>query len=154
MEHADRDKCKIVFTLPEAMTKFSGEKNLKLSLIARQRNLLTYLNLQSFERSRYFFLRQKQNSPITSHARLASCKECFHISNRPLPIQVHSHEIFKFLDTETWFLLNKFCQSASLFNFKGKKIPTGRGGLEPGMLARQFSTLTTRPPRNRYRNLV
>ena len=51
--------------------------------------------------SRVFFLRQKQNSPISSHARLASCKECFHISNRPLPIRVHSHEISKFLDTET-----------------------------------------------------
>ena len=26
-----------------------------------------------------------------------------------------------FLDSETWFLLNKCCQSVSLFNFKGKK---------------------------------
>ena len=32
---------------------------------------------------------------------LASCKECFHISNHPLPIHVHPHEISKFLDTET-----------------------------------------------------
>ena len=38
-------------------------------------------------------------------------------SNRPLPIHLHSHEISKFLDTETKFLLNKCCQSASLFNF-------------------------------------
>ena len=31
------------------------------------------------------------------------------------------NEISKFLDSET-FLLRKCCQSASLFNFKGKKI--------------------------------
>ena len=37
MEHADGDKCKIVFTSPEAMMEFSGEKKLKLSLIARQK---------------------------------------------------------------------------------------------------------------------
>ena len=40
----------------------------KISLSARQKYLLTYVNLWLFERSRYFFLRQKQNSPITSHA--------------------------------------------------------------------------------------
>ena len=38
MEHADGDKCKIVFTSPEAMMEFSGEKMLKLSLSARQKN--------------------------------------------------------------------------------------------------------------------
>ena len=76
--------------------EFSGEKKLKLSLSA-----LTYVNLSSFERSRYFFLRHKQNYPITSHATQASGKECFHISNRPLPIHVHSHEISKFIGTET-----------------------------------------------------
>ena len=27
MEHADGDKCKIVFTSPEAMMEFSGEKS-------------------------------------------------------------------------------------------------------------------------------
>ena len=27
MEHADGDKCKIVFTSPEAMIEFSGEKS-------------------------------------------------------------------------------------------------------------------------------
>ena len=123
MEHADGDKCKIVFTSPEAMMEFSGEKKVKHSLSARQKNPLTYVNLWSFERSRYFFRGQKQNSPITSHARLVSYKGCFHILNRPLPIHVHSHEISKFLDTETWFLLNKCCQSASLLNFKGKKLP-------------------------------
>ena len=32
MEHADGDKCKIVFTTPEAMIEFSGEKNLKTAL--------------------------------------------------------------------------------------------------------------------------
>ena len=32
MEHADGDKCKIVFTSPEAMMEFSGENKLKLSL--------------------------------------------------------------------------------------------------------------------------
>ena len=32
MEHADGDKCKIVFTSPEAMMEFSGEKKLNLAL--------------------------------------------------------------------------------------------------------------------------
>ena len=45
MEHADGDKCKIVFTSPEAMMEFSGEKNLKLSLSARQKTRLSYVNL-------------------------------------------------------------------------------------------------------------
>ena len=45
MEHADDDKCKIEFTSPEAMMEFSGEKKLKLSLSARQKTLLTYVNL-------------------------------------------------------------------------------------------------------------
>ena len=48
MEHADGDKCKIVFTSPEAMMEFSGEKTLKLSLNARQKtlfSLLSYVNL-------------------------------------------------------------------------------------------------------------
>ena len=45
MEHADGDKCKIVFTTPEAMTEFSGEKRLKHSLSARQKTVLTYVNL-------------------------------------------------------------------------------------------------------------
>ena len=45
MEHTDGDKCKIVFTSPEAMMEFSGEKKFKLSLSARQKNLLTYVNL-------------------------------------------------------------------------------------------------------------
>ena len=38
--------------------------------------LLTAVNLYSFERSRNFFLRRKQNYPITSHATTALCKEC------------------------------------------------------------------------------
>ena len=29
IEHADGDKCKIVFTSPEAMMEFSGEKKVK-----------------------------------------------------------------------------------------------------------------------------
>ena len=37
MDHADGDKCNIVFTSPEAMMEFSGEKKLKLSLSARQK---------------------------------------------------------------------------------------------------------------------
>ena len=45
MEHADGDKCKIVFTSPEAMMEFSGEKKLKLNLSARLKTLLTYVNL-------------------------------------------------------------------------------------------------------------
>ena len=91
---------------------------------------------------------------IKIHTRLASCKDCFHISNRPLPIHVQSHEISKFLDTETLFLLKKCCQSASLLKFKGKKMPMCRAGFEPGVplgvLEWQSSTLTTRPQRNRF----
>ena len=45
MDHADGDKCNIVFTSPEAMMEFSGEKKLKLSLSARQKTLLSYVNL-------------------------------------------------------------------------------------------------------------
>ena len=40
MEHTDGDKCKIVFTSPEAMMEFSGEKKLKLSFSARQKPFL------------------------------------------------------------------------------------------------------------------
>ena len=58
---------KIVLTSPEAMVEFSLGKKLKL---------LTAVNLYSFERSRNFFLRRKQNYPITSHATTALCKEC------------------------------------------------------------------------------
>ena len=32
MEYADSDKCKIMYSSPEAMVEFSGEKKLKLSL--------------------------------------------------------------------------------------------------------------------------
>ena len=46
MEHVDGDKCKVVFTSPEAMMEFSGEKKLKLSFRARQKTLLTYVNLK------------------------------------------------------------------------------------------------------------
>ena len=38
--HAGGDKCEIVFTSPEALMEFSGEKKLKLSLSA-----LKYVNL-------------------------------------------------------------------------------------------------------------
>ena len=68
MEYADGDKCKIVYSSPEAMVEFSGEKKLKLSLSAICKIYI--------ERSRYFFIRRKQNSPIISHAKLALCKEC------------------------------------------------------------------------------
>ena len=44
MEHADGDKCKIVFTSP-GMMELSGEKKLKHSLSARQKNVSTYVNL-------------------------------------------------------------------------------------------------------------
>ena len=72
MGYADGDKCKIVYSSPEAMVEFSGEKKLKLSLSARQKPLCKIY----IERSKYFFIRRKQNSPITSHAKLALCKEC------------------------------------------------------------------------------
>ena len=56
--------------------------------------MLTYSRLKG---QGIFSLDINKNSLITGHARLASCKECFHISNRPLPIHVHSHEILSFL---------------------------------------------------------
>ena len=45
MEHADGDKCKIVFTSPEAMMEFSGDKKIELSFSDRQKTLLAYVNL-------------------------------------------------------------------------------------------------------------
>ena len=61
------------FSSPEAMVEFSGEKKLKLGLNGRQkRRCKIFIEI----RSRYFFIRRRQNSPITSHAKLALCKEC------------------------------------------------------------------------------
>ena len=53
------------------MVEFSGEKKVK-TYSARQKPICKIY----IERSRYFFIRRKQNSPITSHAKLALCKEC------------------------------------------------------------------------------
>ena len=72
MEYADGDKCKIMSSSPEAMVEFSGEKKLKLSLSARQKPFCKI----NIERSWYFFIRRKQNSPITSQAKLELCKGC------------------------------------------------------------------------------
>ena len=72
MEYADGDKWKIMYSSPEAMVEFSGEK--KFKLLALVKNL--YHCKIYIKRSRYFFIRRKQNSPITSHAKLALCKEC------------------------------------------------------------------------------
>ena len=73
MEYADGDKCKIVYSSPEAMVEFSG-KELKPKRLSK--TPLTYVNLYSFERSRYFLVGRKQISTITSHAKLTLCKEC------------------------------------------------------------------------------
>ena len=35
MEYADGDKCKIVYSSPEAMVEFSGEKKLKLIVLVK-----------------------------------------------------------------------------------------------------------------------
>ena len=43
MEYADGDKCKIVYSSPEAMVEFSGEKKLKLSLSARQKPICKFI---------------------------------------------------------------------------------------------------------------
>ena len=45
--------------------------NLALALVKNPHHCKIYI-----KRSRYFFIRRKQNSPITSHAKLALCKEC------------------------------------------------------------------------------
>ena len=78
MECADADKydriyCnaltvinKIVFTSPEAMVEFSGEKNI---------TALVKTNIYSFERSILLRATGKQKSPITNHA-TTLCKEC------------------------------------------------------------------------------
>ena len=52
MEYADGDKCKIVYSSPEAMVEFSGEKRLKLGLNACQKPICKIY----VERSRYFLL--------------------------------------------------------------------------------------------------
>ena len=64
---------KIVFTLLEAMVEFSWKK-LKPQYLSKI--LLTYVNMYSFERSRYFLLGGKKISLITSHAIPMLCKEC------------------------------------------------------------------------------
>ena len=102
MEHADGDKCKIVFISPEAMMEFSGGKKLKLSLSARQKNLLTYGRLKG----QGIFSLDKNKI-----LRLQVTLDCFHISNRPLPIHAHSHEISNFLDTETAHQILSKCKS-------------------------------------------
>ena len=61
------------------------------------------------------------NESVKCSAILYSVSTCFHISNLPLPFHLHLHEMFKFFDSETQFLLNKCRQSASLFKFKRKK---------------------------------
>ena len=71
-EYADGDKCKIVYSSPEAMVEFSGEKKLKLSLSAHQNPHVKFI----LKGQGIFFIRLGQNSPITSHAKLALCKEC------------------------------------------------------------------------------
>ena len=43
MEYDDGDKCKIVYSLPEAMVEFSGKKKLKLSLSARQKPICKFI---------------------------------------------------------------------------------------------------------------
>ena len=43
MEYADGDKCKIVYSSPEAIVEFSGEKMLKLSLSARQKPICRFI---------------------------------------------------------------------------------------------------------------
>ena len=42
-EYADGEKCKIVYSSPEAMVEFSGEKKLKLSLSTRQKPICKFL---------------------------------------------------------------------------------------------------------------
>ena len=41
MEYADGDKCRIVYSSPEAMVEFSGEK--KLNLSARQKPVCKFI---------------------------------------------------------------------------------------------------------------
>ena len=43
MEYADGDKCKIMYSSPEAVVEFSGEKKLKLSLSARQKPICKFI---------------------------------------------------------------------------------------------------------------
>ena len=55
MEHADGDKCKIVFTSPEGMMEFSGEKKLKHSLSARQKKPFNICKLIVVWKVKVFF---------------------------------------------------------------------------------------------------
>ena len=79
MEHADGDKCKTVISKTVISVYFARSndgifwgKKLKLSLSACQKTLLSYVNLTySHLKGQGIFSLDKQNSPITSHARLA-----------------------------------------------------------------------------------
>ena len=102
MEHADGDKCNVFFARSNDGI-FWGKK-LKLSLSACQKTLLSYVNLTYSRLKGQGILSLDINKIIRLQVTLDSphqCKECFHISNRPYPIHVHSHEISRFLDTET-----------------------------------------------------
>ena len=60
---------KIVFTSPEAMVEFSGEK---VKSQPSLKTLLTYVNLYSYDR---LIKKTSSLSPITNHAKTL-CKEC------------------------------------------------------------------------------
>ena len=75
-----------------------------------------YIYLLSFPRFQTFCIKRFPFSFLLSHVS-EKVSTCFDISNRPLPFHLHLHEISKFLDSATQFLLNKCRQIASLFNF-------------------------------------
>ena len=63
MEYADGDKCKIVYSSPEAMVEFSGEKKLKLSLIrARQKPICKGQGIFSLDVNKILRLQVTLNS--------------------------------------------------------------------------------------------
>ena len=62
MEYADGDKCKIVYSSPEAMVEFSGEKKLKLGLNACQKFLLKGQGIFSLDVNKILRLQVTLNS--------------------------------------------------------------------------------------------
>ena len=61
--------CKIVFTSPEAMVEFSGEKNKISALVKNPFNIYKFIFVRKVNEKTF------SPSPITNHAKTL-CKEC------------------------------------------------------------------------------
>ena len=118
-------------TLPSSrkacLRRFRGAELVRNGFLARRTNI----HISKFSQVRPNFIEnctyrilifaqlvtRKHRLYVTNRCQLLLCpfhswvSTCFHISNRPLPFHLHLHEISKFLDSETQFLVNKCRQS-------------------------------------------